>query len=272
MKRRIQQIAVAFALAGVGCSDSVGPDPNPGSNPGDGVQGSWSGAVAQGASVEIKGIGGAIRASASSGSEVVVSWTKRGRHDDESAVRIEVVEHDEGITLCAVYPDVPGWGANECLPGLASNMHVENNDVEVAFVVSLPDGVHLIARNIAGDIEARGITGNVFGYSIGGDIDITTSGLAAATTMSGSITASLGLATWDRDLAFTTMSGNVRVTVPANTNADVWAASTRGRVTSDFRLTELSAGRMRGTLGHGGRRLTLTAIDGDVTLKRGAAR
>lgn len=271
MKRTIYLIAVTFGLAGVGCSDSVGPDPDTGSNPGDGVEGSWSGAVAPGASVEIKGIGGAISASASPGSEVVVSWTKRGRHDDESGVRIEMVEHDEGITLCAVYPDVPGWGANECQPGLAGNMHVENNDVEVTFVVSLPNGVHFIARNIAGDIEATGVKGNVFGYSIAGDIDISTSGLVAATTMSGSITASLGLANWDRDLAFTTVSGNVRVTVPANTNADVWAASTHGRVTSDFRLTELSAGRMRGMLGHGGRRLTLSAIDGDITLKRGAA-
>jgi DUF4097 and DUF4098 domain-containing protein YvlB len=183
-----------------------------------------------------------------------------------------MVEHDEGITLCAVYPDVPGWGANECLPGLAGNMHVENNDVEVAFIVSLPTGVQFVARNIAGDIEATDVKGNVFGHSIAGDIDISTSGLAAATTMSGSITASLGVPNWDRDLAFTTMAGNVRVTVPANTNADVWAASTHGRVTSDFRLTELSAGRMRGTLGHGGRRLTLSAIDGDITLVRGAAR
>ncbi len=137
---------------------------------------------------------------------------------------------------------------------------------------SLPAGVDFIGRNVAGDIEATGITGNAFAYSIAGDIDITTSGLAAGTTMYGSITASLGLPNWDRDLAFTTVTGNVRVEVPANTNAEVWAVSTHGRITSDFRLSKLLAGSMRGTLGHGGRTLRLSAINGNITLRRGPAR
>lgn len=271
MKRTTTIAATLLAFAGVyGCGDSksgvTGPDPG---TPGSPRQGSWRGSVAPGTAVEIKGINGDVRASASTGSEVVVSWTKQGRHDDPSLVRVEVVRHADGVTLCAVYPDVPGMDPNECQPGLGGTMHVENNDVEVTFTVTLPDGVDFVGRTIAGDISAVGIGGSAFGYAIGGDIELSASGVAGAVAINGSIRATVGLADWERDLAFTTMQGSVHVEIPANTNAVVRAMAPNGTISSDFPLTDSGLGSMNGTLGAGGPRLTLSTGSGNITLERG---
>lgn len=261
--------ALATALVGCGDGSSSTSIAGPGTGPFTSRQeGSWQGSIASGATVEIKGIKGDIRASAASGSEVVVSWIKQGRRDHASTVRVDVVEHADGITLCAVYPDVPGMSPNECLPGMAGDMHVLGNDVEVTFAVKLPHGVHFVGRTLAGDIEAAGVDGNAFGYATAGDIDISTSGLAGAVAINGSITASLGLPNWGRDLAFTTVKGSIRVEIPANTNAEVRALAPNGSVSSDFPLADSGLGWMVGTLGTGGPRLRLSTNDGNITLKR----
>ncbi len=255
--------ATALATAGLlGCGDSTGP--------GTVVIGDeWRGQVASGDRIEIKGVVGSIGATAASGNEVVVSWTKRGVENDPAEVQIEVVEHTDGVTICAVYPDVPGNAANECLPGQQGNMSVQNNDVEVTFTVRVPAGVEFVGRTVTGDVEALDLASNALGFTVTGNIDITTTGLAEATTVTGSITASIGLAEWDRDLEFTTVTGSVTVEVPANTNAEVRLSSVSGSITSDFPLSEVSTGNVQGTIGSGGRMLTLSSVTGNVALRRG---
>jgi len=272
MQRTTSLATTTLALiALVGCSDwsSSTSATGPGSDQFTSrEEGSWRGSIISGATVEIKGINGDIRASAASGSEAVVSWVKQGRRDQASAVRIDVVEHAEGVTLCAVYPDVPGMSPNVCAPGVGGDMHIRGNDVEVTFAVKLPHGVHFIGRTLAGDIEAESVDGNAFGYSIAGSVDISASGLAGAVAVDGSITASLGLADWGRDLAFTTVKGSIRVEIPANTNAEVRALARNGSVSSDFPLADTGLGWMVGTLGTGGPNLRLSTNDGNITLKR----
>src|SRR5882762_11717845 len=63
----------------------------------------WKGKVAPGKSIEIKGVNGDIRAVAGSG-DVEVTAVKHARRSDPDDVKIEVVEHEDGVTICAVYP------------------------------------------------------------------------------------------------------------------------------------------------------------------------
>jgi len=62
----------------------------------------WQGKVAPGGAVEIKGVNGGITATGSSGSEVEVVALKKGRKSDPTQVKIDVVEHPGGVTICAV--------------------------------------------------------------------------------------------------------------------------------------------------------------------------
>ncbi len=69
----------------------------------------WTGRVAQGKSIEIKGVNGSISAEPASGDQLEVRATKTGRRSDPSQVSIKVVEHTGGVTICTVYPsDEPG--------------------------------------------------------------------------------------------------------------------------------------------------------------------
>ena len=58
----------------------------------------WSGRLAAGRTIEIKGINGDVRAEASAGNEVEVTAIKTGRRSDPKTVEIRVVEH-EGIPV-----------------------------------------------------------------------------------------------------------------------------------------------------------------------------
>ena len=231
----------------------------------------WQGQVAPGGHIEIKGISGDIRAIRASGTEVSVVATKIGQPGDVAAVRIDVVPHVLGVTLCAVYPDVAGLPPNSCEPGLGGNMSVRDNGhgVDVEFTVEVPDGVTFVGRNVSGDVVATGLYSDAFVSTTFGDARVSTTRLATATSVWGSVITSIGSADWGRDLEFTTVTGDVTVTIPAATNARVQATVGSGSVTSDFPLTQSQPGDMRGTVGSGGPLLRLSTVRGDVALRMG---
>ena len=230
----------------------------------------WRGTIAPGDAIEIKNINGNVTASFTSGSEVVVHAIKTGEDSDLESVTIEVVQHAQGVTICAVYPDVPGFEPNECLPGLAGNMTTRDNDVQVEFSLQVPAGVDFVGRVLNGDVIAEGLRSDAFAATVNGDVRVTTTGIAEAHSVSGSLTASIGQVDPGRDLTFRAMRGDVTVQVPSNINARVLAATSRGRIDSDFPLTGTPNHRT-GVLGTGGPNLTLSTLEGDVDLQRGLA-
>src|SRR5438552_4857708 len=78
----------------------------------------WHGRLAAGKRLEVKGVNGDVRAVLASGAEAVVNARKQARRSDPDDVKIEVVESDEGVTICAVYPTPRGARhENICEPG-----------------------------------------------------------------------------------------------------------------------------------------------------------
>ena len=112
----------------------------------------WTGKVAAGAAVEIKGVNGGIVATGAAGGDVEVTAVKKGRKSDPTEVKVEVVEHAGGVTICAVYPST--GAPNECKPGEGGRMSVRDNDVNVEFKVTVPAGVRFIGRTVNGGIAA----------------------------------------------------------------------------------------------------------------------
>ena len=100
----------------------------------------WRGAVSSGEFIEIKGVNGDVIAERATGQDVEVRAEKSARRSDPGDVRIEVVEHSGGVTLCAVYPSSRGR-ENSCEPGSGGRNSVRNNDVQVIFHVKVPAGV-----------------------------------------------------------------------------------------------------------------------------------
>jgi len=268
-------IALAMGCGDVNISgpDEWPPQPPPSDPTTDvSVTSEWRGQIAPGKQIEIKGINGDINAVPAAGSEVVVTATRRGKASAVEEVTIDVVSHPLGVTICAVYPDVPGQQPNVCVPGDGGNMSVFDGGrgvVRVTFTVRVPDGVVVIGKALTGDIEATGLRSDAFLSTLSGDVRVSTTRLATAKTLNGSIIASIGMRDWGRDLEFRTMAGDVEVTVPAQTNAWVEAGAQSGRVTSDFPLSRVSPGQLEGAIGSGGPTLTLATLRGDLALRRG---
>jgi Toastrack DUF4097 len=226
----------------------------------------WHGTVAQGKTLEIRGINGTIRAEPSTGSEVEVTADKRGRDDDPATVRIEVVPHDGGVTICAVYPG----RNNECRPG-GGHMSVHDNDVEVRFVARVPAGVAFVGNNVNGGVEAAALTAPVELYTVNGGVILeTSSGEASAETVNGGIRATVRGAGQGR-LSFTTVNGSVDVALASGLSADFDAETVNGSIDSDFPITlsgRINPRHLAGRIGQGGRALRLHTVNGGIRVRQ----
>jgi hypothetical protein len=230
----------------------------------------WRGTVLQGSEIEIKGVNGDVRATAGSGNEVEVTAVRRGRRNNPEDVRIEVVQHGDGVTICAVYPDADGR-PNECRPGSEGRMNVRDNDVTVAFTVRVPAGVRFVGRTVNGDVETDMLSGPVMLRTVNGSATFATSSYGDASTVNGSIKGAIGSAAWSDSLAFKTVNGSITLDLPGDTSADVRATTVNGDISTDFPIQvvgRFGPRRLNGTIGGGGRSLQLETVNGSVTLRK----
>lgn len=231
----------------------------------------WSGSLPQGKTIEIRGINGSVTAEPSGGTTIEVTAEKRARRDDPNSVRIEVVQSESGVTICAVYPDREGARPNECAPG-GGRMNTQNSDVQVNFTVKVPSGVELSGNTVNGDVEAERLKSDLELHTVNGSITFSTTGHAEASTVNGSIRGEIGRADWSDSLTLKTVNGSVTLTLPSSVNTDFKASTVNGDIDTDFPLTvsgRISRHRLEGTIGAGGRGLSISTVNGGITLKRG---
>lgn len=206
----------------------------------------WKGPVASGQTFEVKGLNGPVRVVESAGAEVSVKALRKGRRSDPHEVRIEVVPHAGGVTVCAVYPSAD-TRPNECKPGNGGKNNVRNNDVHVEFEVQLPRGVHLVAKTVNGDVEARHIGGDVKADTVNGQIVVAAQGSVDARTVNGGITLEL----------------------PPGAGAAVSARVTNGEIESELPFRgRIDRRHLDATIGNGGRALKLHTVNGSIRIRR----
>jgi hypothetical protein len=224
----------------------------------------WRKAVPAGQTVEIRGIMGTIQASAATGNQVEIVARKSARSGDPSEVRIEVEEHAGGVVVCALYDD-----RSSCDAEHTRGSHNRNNDTRVDFEVRLPRGVQFTGKNISGDVEATGLDARVRASTVSGRVRVSTSDIASASTVSGSIDVRMGRSDWTGALKFSTVSGDIDVEFAGDLNADVELRTVSGDLDSDWPMTMNAAGRgqVRGRIGAGGRELSFSSVSGSVELR-----
>jgi len=233
----------------------------------------WHGRIAAGKRLEVKGVNGDVRATFTNGAETVVNATKHSRRSDPDEVKIEVVETDEGITICAVYPTpARARRENSCEPGDRWNSSTDNNDVTVDFEVQVPAGIAFNGQTVNGQMSAEGLKGDVRASSVNGSVRVSTTGLAEASTVNGSVYAEMGRSNWDNELEFSTVNGGITLILPGKLDTELVATTVNGDIETDWPLTitgRFSHRRLRGTIGAGGRQLNLSTVNGEIRLKKG---
>jgi Putative adhesin len=278
---------VAAAVAAAACVGTFSPTPVEAQRR-NAATFSWDGALDAGQTLEIKGVNGSINAIATSSPTARVEAARSGRRNDPAEVQIEVVEHAQGVTICAIYPS-SGLRSNECLPGDEGRISARNTDVQVDFTVEVPATAILRARTVNGSIEAQGLAGPVEANSTNGNvrveggervvarttngsIDILSAGGAEATTTNGQIRARLGSLAGDGPLDFSTTNGSIVLEVPSDSNFDIDARTGNGRIDTDLPITvqgSISRRSLNGSIGAGGRDVRLRTINGRISIESG---
>lgn len=226
----------------------------------------WHGVIAKGRTLEIRGINGDVIATAAKGNEAEVSATKRARRGDPASVEIRVVQDEGGVLICAVYPG--SRGENGCDRNRHGS-HDDNNDVEVNFTVAVPPGVKFVGGTVNGAVRATGLDADARAATVNGDVEVATRGTAEATTVNGSVHVAMGRADWSGSLDLSTVNGDITVDLPAGPSMEVRASTTNGDLESDFPLTiqgRFGPRRLTGTIGQGGRTLSLDTVNGSIHL------
>jgi DUF4097 and DUF4098 domain-containing protein YvlB len=108
----------------------------------------------------------------------------------------------------------------------------------------------------SGDVHVGEVRGTVSARAASGDVEVEITRLEGAGNME-----------------FSTASGDVRVSLPGNLDADVDMSTVSGSLETDFPIQveqkrHGSGRRASGRLGSGSRTLRISAASGDVTLKR----
>jgi Putative adhesin len=232
----------------------------------------WRGRIAAGKRLEVKGVNGDVRAVLASGAEAVVNARKHGRRSDPDEVKIEVVQSDEGVTICAVYPTPPrAREENSCEAGDHWHSSTDNNDVVVDFEIQVPPGVEFNGQTVNGEMSAEGLKGDVKASTVNGSVRVSTTGLAEASTVNGSVYAEMGRANWTDELEFSTVNGGITLILPGKLDTEVRASTVNGEIESDYPLTvsgKFGPRRLRGTIGAGGRTLNLSTVNGEIRLRK----
>lgn len=152
-------------------------------------------------------------------------------------------------------------------------------------------GAEVIASTGNGRVNVAGSTGEVTASTGNGDVTVenaggpvkvstgsgavrvvTSTGPVSANSGNGDIDVSIGKLDRMPGMSFSTGNGEVRLTLPAEVGAELDASTGNGNVTSDFPVTlrsgRMDPSRLRGTIGSGGGRLTISSGNGDVEIRR----
>jgi len=228
----------------------------------------WSGKVPAGQRLEVRGVNGSIHAEPATGDEVEVIAFKNGREFDPAEIDVRVVQHDGGVTICAVYPSSDGL-ADECAAAGNGGLNFGNNDVSVDFTVRVPKAVRFVARTVNGLVEAKSLESDTEAHTVNGNVRLSTAGAAQGETVNGSITASMGRFT--SAAKFSTVNGAITLEMPSRTGARVHANTVNGGIQNEFGLPvrgQFVSKRADGAIGHGGPELRIATVNGSISLRR----
>ncbi|MCJ7612899.1 MAG: DUF4097 family beta strand repeat-containing protein [Candidatus Aminicenantes bacterium] len=231
--------------------------------------------------------------------------------ENAQLVKIEVTKADGGLEVIAKYPEgthkhlnvsvnfdlmIP---AKAALAAITISGDVKAEKIGGALKVATVSGDVTVmgaakgadAKSVSGDVTMSDVTGDVYLNTVSGDVkadrikgsissetvsgNAELSGISEAKTVSAKVLS--GDVTYQGKLnkegryTFKTHSGNVEVTIPADSAFEFSAETFSGDISTDFKVEvsgKLSKKELHGTVNGGGAVLNLASFSGDIDLKK----
>lgn len=228
--------------------------------------------VGQGGSISVRNVSGDVAVTVYEGETVLVLGFKEGR--DRDLVQVEDNSAGNNVDVRARYPQNCDCNASIRFEVKVPRVNYKfdaisstSGDVEVTGVSG-----DLWAKSTSGNVTVRGVTGAVNARSTSGNVHVgEINGTVSGRSTSGNVEVEIAQLSGASDMEFASTSGNVRVKMPANLDADVRMSTMSGGLKTDFPLTieepERGPGRRAaGRVGGGSRSLRLSSTSGSVSL------
>ncbi|HEV8577797.1 MAG TPA: DUF4097 family beta strand repeat-containing protein [Thermoanaerobaculia bacterium] len=239
-----------------------------------------------GAEVRLSNVNGAVTVESWDRTEVKIEAEKKVKagsaeraREIMEKVRIEIVQDAGGVRIETKIPK-QGNGffdwifGNEASVGVTYRLHVPRR--AALDLVSVNGGLTVTGtrgkarlETTNGGIDVADVEGELELGTVNGGIDVRRSaGALRATTTNGSIEAELTDLPDTSDLTFETTNGHVSLRLPREARLSIDAATTNGRVHSEFAVEGGQPGkhRLRGDINGGGGKLYIRTTNGGVDI------
>jgi hypothetical protein len=228
-----------------------------------------------GGTVSIKNVSGDVNIKGYDGQGVAVAVYKEGR--DRDRVEVEDLSTGNAVVLNAQYPRECNCDASlrfEINVPRSGNINIDS--VKIASGNVNVNGINgrVVVRTASGDVRAENINGDVNASTASGEVTVrNVAGTVNARSASGNVEAEVARLEGTGDMKFSSASGDVRVKLPGNVDADVKMSTSTGTINTDFpievRKHEYGPGsEASGRLGSGSRNIQLSTATGNVSLTR----
>ena len=241
----------------------------------EGTDGSmhWSGT---GKAIEVRAQNGAVHATPSTDGTIDIVAKRRDGASHFTPARLRVIERDGLVIACVVaapHGRDDSEGRDDADDERADHGDDECSDDgdtgEIELDVRVPKGVRFAGWTANGAVEATHLDSDVEAHAQNGSIVVETTGVARASTVNGSIAASIGAQKWDGTLTLETVNGRVRVELPGGVGARLSAETVHGKIGIGVKLADahVEETRVEGLIGGGGGKLRLRSVNGAIDLR-----
>ncbi len=226
-------------------------------------------------SISIKNVSGDISINGYDGDAVVVNGRRVGR--DMEKVEIEDRSSGNRVELGVRYP-------SQCNCDASVNFEVRvprSTSVQIDKVSTASGNIEI--KGVRGEISVSTASGNVLVQDTNGRVHASTAsgemsvkdvvGEVSAQSASGNVEVAIARLEGTDNMKFSSASGDVRVKLPADVNADVSMSTASGDIKTDFPLEveekrHGSGTQAHGRLGSGARIIKISTASGDVSLMK----
>lgn len=232
--------------------------------------------------VKVSLLNGGITVKGYNGKEVIVESRS---HDEDSNRR----HRDVPPGMHRIYSGGAGLQAEESENTITIGTERINNTAEITVQVPFETSLRLRTVN-GGNIVVENVSGDLDVDNTNGEVTLThISGSAVAHALNGRVLVSLDKVNPNKAMSFSSLNGNVDVTLPANVKANVKMKTDNGEIFSDFDVRldassrkpiveENSNGRGRyrvrmdhavtGTINGGGPEVQFTTFNGSIFIRK----
>lgn len=234
---------------------------------------SWSGSVPAAGSVHVRSLNGPIEVKPSRDSAVHVTVGARWRRGNPKRdLQFQVASAGNTVTVCVI------WGKGACTdqsytmknPSLFKLGNSNSGtDATAIITVEVPARVRVDAFTANGDINITA-TAPVHVINVNGNVTVATAvGPVDALTVNGNVDVRMTTLGDTGTVRAETVSGSAVAYLPATIDGDFTLKVMNGRLTNDFGAAlDANAKSQTGTLGKGGRTITVKALTGSASLRR----